>query len=56
MIEQSQTELEKAEIASIGALDDFGPPRVHGVRPEIDDREAGKASGDHQLQARAVSD
>ena len=48
MIEQSQTELEKAEIASVGAVDDLVPPRVHSVRPEIDDPEVGKTSSDHQ--------
>jgi hypothetical protein len=37
MIQQSETKLEKTEIASVGAMDDPVPSVIYGVRSEIDD-------------------
>ena len=57
MIEQPQTKLEKAEIASVGAMDDPVPSMLHGVRSEIDDPAVGETSGDHQSgQARRIGE
>lgn len=48
MIGQSQTELEQAEIATVSAVDDLVPPRVHGVRPKMNNSEVGKTGGDRR--------
>jgi hypothetical protein len=45
MINQPQTELEKAEIASAGAMNDLVLSMLHGVPAKVDDQEVGKACG-----------
>ena len=48
MVKQAQTELEEAEIASVGAMNDLVPSMLHGVLPEVDDPEIGQTCGDQK--------
>jgi hypothetical protein len=50
MLEQFQTQLKEAEVATVGSMDDLDSAISFGDHTQVDNPDVGQARGDHQAR------